>query len=101
VSPVSDAPHDPACPSLADQRAVLATARGILTHADPDAAHDYARAGDCPECTVVCALQFGFALAAQLTGHQAFVSEGLRQVLLAAVEAAQRELDSGPNLAAR
>jgi hypothetical protein len=83
-------------PGLAEQRAVLAAARAILTR-DDDAAHHYAGTGNCPQCTVVSSLQFGFALAAQLTGRQAFVDEGLRRALLDAVNAAQAEVDDAPN----
>ena len=88
--------HDHARPAIADQRAVLATARAVLA-ADPDAAHQAAGSGSCDACTVVAALQLGFALVAQFTGERMFVSEGLRLQLLAAVDATQQELDAAPN----
>lgn len=87
--------HDPGRPAVADQRAVLATARAVLD-GDPDTAHQAAASGSCPECTVICAVQLGFALAASLTG-ETFVSEPLRRQLLAAVDAAERELRAAPN----
>lgn len=93
---MSDSPHDHARPGLADQRATLAVARAVL-NADPDAAHQAAGTGSCEACTVIAAAQFGFALVAQFTGQRMFVSEGLRVQLLAVVDAAQRELDAGPN----
>ena len=93
---MSDGLHDHAHPDLTDQRAVLATARAVLA-SDPDAAHDFAASGSCEACTVVAALQFGFALVAQFTGERMFVSEGLRLQLVAAVDATQAELDAAPN----
>jgi hypothetical protein len=93
---VSDAPNDHARPDLADQRAVLTTARAVLA-ADPGAAHQAAGSGSCEACTVVAALQLGFALVAQFTGERMFVSEGLRLQLAAAIDATQAELDAGSN----
>jgi hypothetical protein len=93
---MSDGLHDHARPDVSAQRAVLATARAVLA-SDPDAAHDFAASGSCEACTVVAALQFGFALVAQFTGERMFVSEGLRLQLLAAVDATQAELDTGLN----
>lgn len=87
--------HDHARPGITDMRAALGTARAVLG-ADPDAAHEAAGAGSCPACTVVSAVQFGFALAASLTGQE-FVTGQLLARLLAAVDAAQRELDTGSN----
>ncbi len=97
---MSDAQHEHARPDLADMRAALATARAILADpdpdADPDAAHDYAGAGSCDSCTAIAGIQFGFTLAAVFTGKP-FVDEPLRLQLLAAVDAARRELDTAPN----
>lgn len=96
---MSDAPHDHTRPGLADHRAVLATARAVLAP-DPDAAHDAAGTGSCEACTVICAIQLGFALVAQFTGERMFVSESLRLQLAAAIDATQAELDAAPNLVA-
>jgi hypothetical protein len=91
-------PHDHARPDTADQRAVLAVARVLLTTADPaDAAHDYAGSGDCLACTVVAAVQWGFALSATMATAEPFLSERLARAALAAVDAAQRELDTMGN----
>jgi hypothetical protein len=87
--------HDHARPAAADQRAVLATARAVLT-ADPDAAHAAAGSGACDECTTVAAVQFGFALAAELAGA-GFASGPLRARLLAAITSAEAELRGTPN----
>jgi len=88
--------HDPARPDITSQRAVLATARAILTGADPGAAHEAAGTATCTVCTVVCALQLGFTLAAAVTG-QDFVSGDLLDRLVALVDATERELDVFPN----
>jgi hypothetical protein len=87
--------HDPARPTIADQRAVLAAARAVILGADP-AAHEAAAAGACPACTTLAAISFGFALAASVAG-ETLVSETLRLRLLAAVNTAQAELDAFPN----
>jgi hypothetical protein len=91
---MDDDPHTR--PDLADQRAVLAVARAVLA-ADPDAAHEAARSGSCEPCTVVAALQLGFALVAQFTGERMFVSESLRLQLAAVIDATQQELDAAGN----
>lgn len=88
--------HDHDRPSLADQRAVLATARAVLA-SDPPAAHDAAGSGSCQACTVIAAMQLGYALVAQFTGERMFVSEPLRLKLAAAIDATQAELDSSAN----
>jgi hypothetical protein len=90
--------HDPARPAIADQRATLAAARAILA-SDPDAAHQAAESGSCPACTVIASLQLGFALAAATATGEPFVTPGgqLHARLLAAINTAQRELDSAPN----
>ena len=83
-------------PDLTAQRAVLATARAILLGADQDA-HTAAETGTCPACTTMAALSFGFALVSTFQGEQISVSGPLRAQLLAAVEAARREIDGAPN----
>ena len=83
-------------PDTADLRAVLAVARAVLTGDDP-AAHQAAATGTCPACTTVAAVSFGFSLAATLAGEQVGVSPELARVLLAAVDAATRELGTAPN----
>ena len=93
---MSDDLHGHARPDLADQRAVLAVARAVLA-ADPDAAHEAAGSGSCEACTVVAALQLGFALVAQFTGERMFVSESLRLQLAAVIDATQQELDAAGN----
>ena len=93
---MNDSPHDHARPDLADHRAVLAVARAVLA-SDPAAAHEAAASGSCPSCTVIGALQLGFALVAQFTGERMFVSEPLRLQLAAVVDATQAELDSSGN----
>jgi hypothetical protein len=94
---VTSGPHGHR-PSLADQRAVLAAARAVLA-ADPDAAHQAAESGSCAACTVVAALQLGFALAASLTTGEPFTAYGsqLHARLLAAVSTAQAELRAAQN----
>ena len=87
--------HDPARPGVADLRAVLATARAVLA-ADPDLAHRCAADADCPQCAIIAAVQFGFALAAELTGAGS-VSGPLHARLLDVIDTAQRELDTWPN----
>ena len=87
--------HDPACPDPATQQAVLNVARAVLG-ADPEAAHDAAAAAPCPACAAISAMQLAVALVCQFSG-QPFVSELLRQRLLAAVAEAQAELDGAAN----
>jgi hypothetical protein len=89
-------PHGHDRPSTADQRAVLATARAVLA-ADAGAAHAAAGSGACTACTVVAAIQLGFALVAQFTGERMFVSEPLRLQLAAVIAATEAELDSAGN----
>jgi hypothetical protein len=83
-------------PDLADHRATLATARAVLAR-DPGAAHKAAGTGTCPGCTVICAMQLGFKLAARLTGERTGMSEDLRRVLLDAITETQAALDAGLN----
>ncbi len=89
-------PDDHARPGLADQRAVLATARAVLD-GDPGTAHHAAGSGSCQACTVIAAMQLGYALVAQFTGERMFVSEPLRLKLAAAIDATRAELDSAGN----
>ena len=77
---------------LAEQRAVLAVARVLLTTTDLGAAHEAASGGSCPACTVVAAVQWGFTLSAALASAEPFLSERLARVALAAVDAAEAEL---------
>lgn len=89
-------PDDHDRPSRADQQAVLATARAILG-SDPAAAHQAAGTGSCQACTVIAAMQLGYALVAEFLGERMFVSEPLRLKLAAAIDATQAELDSSAN----
>jgi hypothetical protein len=89
--------HDPARPGPADMRASLAAARAILDGAAPGTAHQAAEAGSCPECVAVAGLSFAFTVVSTTAGDEAFMSERTRRVLLAAVDAAQQELDTGLN----
>jgi hypothetical protein len=84
-------------PDTADMRAGLATARAILDGADPGAAHQAAETGACPACVAVAGINLMISIVATLAGDQGFVSERSRRAMLAAVEAAERDLDSGPN----
>ena len=93
---MSDGPHDHAHPDVSSHRAVLATARAVLT-ADPEAAHDYAVAGSCGPCTVLAAVQLGFTLVSVHAGESFGVSEPLRLWLLAAVDEIQARLDTESN----
>lgn len=89
--------HDHARPDIADMRAALATVRAILDGADHGTTHEAASAGSCPECVATAGISFMIATVSTLLGDKAFVSERTRRVLLAAVEAAQREMDAAPN----
>jgi hypothetical protein len=93
---MTTAAHDPARPGIPDHRATLATARAVLAR-DPGAAHEAAGTGTCPECTVICAVQLGFKLAARLAGERTGVSEDLRRVLLDVITETQAALDAGLN----
>jgi hypothetical protein len=88
--------HDHARPSLDDQRAALDTASAILLRADHDA-HQAAATGSCPQCTTIAGISFVITVTSTMAGDQMFVSERTRLALLAAVEAAQRELDARAN----
>lgn len=87
--------HDHARPGITEQRATLATARAVLA-IDPDAAHEAAGTGACDSCTVVAAVQLGFALCASLTGPP-FVTGELHARLVAAVTAAENKLRDAGN----
>jgi hypothetical protein len=83
-------------PSLADHRATLAAALAVLA-SDPGAAYEAAGTGTCPECTVICALQLGFRLAAWAAGERTGMSEELRRDLLGVITETQAALDAGLN----
>jgi hypothetical protein len=89
---------DHARPDRATQRAVLATATAIL-QSDPEAAEAAAQAAPCGVCLGVCAIQFGFALAATLSSSEPFITPGgpVHRQLTRAVGAAQAELDAAQN----
>ena len=84
-------------PGSGEQRAALATARAILDGADHGTAHQAAESGTCPACVAVAGISFMVTVVSTLAGDKAFVSERSRRAMLAAVQAAQRELDSAPN----
>ena len=90
--------HDPSRPDLSAQRAVLATVRAVLDGADPKTAHEAAAVYEveCPACATVAAVSFGIMLAQELAGA-GFVNGPLRPRLLAVVDAAQADLESGLN----
>jgi hypothetical protein len=83
-------------PGMSEQRAALATARAILLGADADA-HQAAQAGHCPACTTIAGISFVITVTSTMAGDKMFVSERVARVLLAAVDAAQLELDSSAN----
>ncbi len=83
-------------PDPADMHAALATARAMLTGDDP-AAHDAAATGTCPACTTLAALSLAFNITSTLAGEEAFNSGKLAHALYAAIEQAERELDTGLN----
>ena len=84
--------HDHARPDTADMRAALGTARAILDGADHRTVHEAAMtAGACPACVAAAGISFVITAVSTLVGDQAFVSEGTRRVLLAAVDAADTE----------
>jgi hypothetical protein len=91
-----EAQHGHARPSAADMRASLAAARAMLTGDDP-AAHDAAQGGHCAACTTLAALSLAFNITSTLAGEEAFNSGKLAHALYAAVEQAERELDTGLN----
>ena len=83
-------------PGLDDMRAALATARAVLL-GDAPVAPAAASAGTCPQCTAMAGVTFGITLGSILAGDPAFVSEPVRQAMLAAVDAAETELRAAPN----
>ncbi len=84
-------------PALSAQRAALAIARAALT-GDPDAAAAVAATLPCPVCLALTVTHYWIAVCATLDGERSgLVSEALRLRLLAAADAAQRELDAAPN----
>lgn len=93
---MSEGPHDHARPDVSAQRAALVVARAILTGADADA-HQAAATASCPACVAMAGTSFGSTLASMMAGDQALMSEQTRARLLAAIDAAQAELDAFPN----
>ncbi len=91
-----EAQHGHARPSAADMRASLRTARAVLLGDDPGA-RAAAGSGSCPACTALAGISFGVTLASELTGDTAFVSERSRRAMLAAIDAAERELRAAGN----
>jgi hypothetical protein len=87
--------HDHGRPDIRVQRAVLAIARALLDN-DREAAALATLRVPCVPCLVLATAWFGFAMAAEAAG-ETFMSEGLRARLLAAIDAAQGELDAAPN----
>jgi hypothetical protein len=83
-------------PALSAQRAALAIARAVLT-----GDHDTAIAAatqPCPVCLALTVTHYWIAVAAILDGNRTgLVTEQVRRKLLAAADAAQRELDAAPN----
>jgi hypothetical protein len=94
---MSDDQHDHDRPGIADMKTALGTFRVVLDSADLKTAHEAAARGSCPVCVAVAGISFGITLASTVAGDTAFVNEPLRLALLAAVDAAERDLDSGSN----
>ena len=94
---MNDTPHDHDRPGIADMKTALLVTRVILDGADLKTAHEAAARGSCPVCVAVAGISFGITLASTVAGDTAFVNEPLRLALLAAVDAAERDLDSGSN----
>ena len=88
--------HDHARPGIDAQRATLATARAVFD-GDPEAAHRAAGAASCARCTVISAVQLGFALGARMAGDRGFVTERTRARLLDAISEAEAELRAAGN----
>ena len=83
-------------PAVADQRAVLDVAAAVLA-VDQKGAHAAAcPPGTCPACTVVAAVQLGYAFCAAVTGAP-FVTGELHARLAALVEAAATGLREAGN----
>ena len=89
-------PHDHHRPDTADMLASLAAARHILLGQD-QAAHDTAEAGTCPACTTIAGASFMITTVSTILGDKVAVSERTRQVLLAAIDAAEAEIRAAPN----
>ena len=87
--------HDHARPDRAAQQSVLDIARAVL-HRDMPGAHEAISAAACPSCVAIASLQLGFTLCSVFAGTP-FITEPLRIQLVAAVEAAQAELNAAPN----
>jgi hypothetical protein len=84
-------------PDLADQRAALTACRALVTGADADA-HEAADAGgSCAACVALAGISFMATVVSTVLGDEAFLSERTRQVILAAIDAAEAELRGFPN----
>jgi hypothetical protein len=92
---MTTSPHEHR-PDLAAQRASLAVARAILDGADP-AAHAATADGACPACVALAGISFMATVVSTVLGDEAFLSERTRQVILAAIDAAEAELRGFPN----
>jgi hypothetical protein len=84
-------------PGPAAQRATIAIARAMLT-GNPDAAVEAAATVPCPVCLGLTITHYWIAVAAIIDGNRTgMVTEQVRGKLLAAADAAQRELGAAPN----
>ena len=81
-------------------RAALHVTRVVLDSADLKTAHDSRRRGRiCPACIATAGISYGITLASAIAGDPMFVSEPRAPRLLAAVDAAEAELDERAELA--
>ena len=95
---MNDSPHDHDRPGIADMKAALHVTRVILNSADLKTTHEaVVAAGCCPACVAVAGISYGTTLASVMAGDEALMSEQTRLRLLAAVDAAERELGAAPN----
>lgn len=89
-------PHGHARPDAADMKAALRATRAIVGGADP-AAHEAAGGGTCCCCTALAGISFVCTVVSTVLGDEAFMSERTRQVILAAIDAAEGELRGSAN----
>jgi hypothetical protein len=88
--------HPRPCP--ADLRAAIDVTRAVLDGGGHAEAHAAATGrGICPACVAVAAASLGTAIVSTVRGDKTFTSEQSRQVMLAALDAAQAELGAAPN----
>ena len=88
-------------PAVADQKAVLAAWRRLLTEGSTGAADDVhgavhdalALGAACPACAALAATELGLALAAAIT-CEPYVTSELAARLLALVDATEADLDA-------